>query len=103
MALPRSQDGGASRILLREQKLLQGSRHPNPNRYPNPSPNWKDEFLQGKAREHPEKYIDLDILLTFARMKPYDTYKEELAEVLQDSKVVEISSDGQMLRRRPGQ
>ena len=36
-------------------------------------------------------------------MKPYDTYKEELAEVLQDSKVVEISSDGQMLRRRPGQ
>lgn len=34
-------------------------------------------------------------------MKPYDTYKEELAEVLQDSKVVEISSDGQMLRRRP--
>jgi len=63
---------------------------------------FKDAFLQGKAKEHPEKYIPMEVLLGFAKMRPYDTYGEELAEVLQESEWVQVSDEGTMLRRRPG-
>jgi len=60
----------------------------------------RDQFMQREARKHPENFISLDTMLTFNRIKALTRDKAAILSSIRDSKVVEASEDGDMLRQR---
>jgi len=59
----------------------------------------KDGFLQAAAKEHPDGFIPLETIMSFAKMMTFKPTLDELAALLSTSAVVEISHDGQMIRK----
>uniref|UniRef100_A0AC34QPQ7 La protein n=1 Tax=Panagrolaimus sp. JU765 TaxID=591449 RepID=A0AC34QPQ7_9BILA len=60
----------------------------------------RDKFLQDEIKKE-HGWVPLDVLLTFNRLKQLTTDKKVIAEALKTSDVVDVSEDGEKVRRNP--
>ena len=59
----------------------------------------RDVFLKAAIEKDNEKFVPIDIILTFKRLQALTTDAEVVAEALKDSTQVEVSSCGSKIRR----
>ena len=60
----------------------------------------RDKFLRARVDADPEGYVDLQLIVTFKRMKQLNATAEKVAAALAGSELVEVSPDGQRVRRK---
>uniref|UniRef100_A0AC34FY77 La protein n=1 Tax=Panagrolaimus sp. ES5 TaxID=591445 RepID=A0AC34FY77_9BILA len=60
----------------------------------------RDKFLQDEMKKD-HGWVPLDVLLTFNRLKQLSTDKSVIAASVKDSEVVDVSEDGEKVRRNP--
>uniref|UniRef100_A0A914ZC05 Uncharacterized protein n=1 Tax=Panagrolaimus superbus TaxID=310955 RepID=A0A914ZC05_9BILA len=60
----------------------------------------RDKFLQDEMKKD-HGWVPLDVLLTFNRLKQLTTDKVAIVAAIKDSEVVDVSEDGEKVRRNP--
>ena len=59
----------------------------------------KDKFLQKEISKTKDGFVGLDVLFTFNKLKALTTDAKEVSDALKDSDLVEVSKDGDKIRR----
>lgn len=59
----------------------------------------KDSYLQKEAKQDQEKFIELDKIMKFNKMRQLTKSREQVLRAIKDSKLIEISEDRTKVRK----
>jgi len=60
----------------------------------------RDRFLQEQVKLRNDGYVALSKIMNFNRMKALTNSKEQVLKAIEGSDVVEVSQDGQLVRKK---